>query len=281
MPDPLTLGSADGTVLAKVDTQGGRIASLRHEPTRSELLLVTPWADEDWSGAPTSDDSAEEWHRRYPGGWHSLLPSAGDARIVAGVRHPFHGEAAWRTWRVQHVDQRSCDLEVELRTVPFVVRRTVDLRDGSVRVTQVVRNLSTTAQSFTWTEHPALGADLLSPSTTVEVDGRAVPIEIPSADGAHGGFTTVTDFVAGRCRVSNPERAVAVEFEWDAAVFPFLFFWQEHRASPGFLWFGRVSTMGVEPASRPYRTDSSELGPLVIAPHAVLTTTLRLSVIAL
>ncbi len=66
MPDPLTLGSADGTVLAKVDTQGGRIASLRHEPTRSELLLVTPWADEDWSGAPTSDDSAEEWHRRYP-----------------------------------------------------------------------------------------------------------------------------------------------------------------------------------------------------------------------
>lgn len=281
MTDPLTLRSADGTVLARVDPQGGCIASIRHEPTHSDLLLVTPWADQDWSGAAISTDSAEQWHRRYPGGWHSLLPGAGDARIVAGVRHPFHGEAAWRTWRVLRVDPWSCDLDVELRTVPFAVRRTVDLRDGTVRVTQVVTNLSTTAQSFTWTEHPALGVDLLGPATTVEVDGRAVPTEIPSADGTYGGFTTVTDVVTGRCRVSNPERAVAVELEWDAAVFPFLFLWQEHRATPGFPWFGRVSTMGVEPASRPYRTDSPDLGPLVIAPQAAMTTTLRLSALAL
>lgn len=280
MPDFSTVASADGNLVVQLDLQGGRIASLRHEPTRSELLLVTPWANEDWSGSSISDDSAEEWHRRYPGGWHTLLPSAGDARAVAGVHHPFHGEAAWRAWRVLRVDQRFCELEVELRTVPFLVRRTVDLRNGNVQVTQSVRNLSTSAQSFTWTEHPAFGPDLLSPSTTVEVDGRVVPVEIPSDGGTHGAFNTVTGFTTGRCRITNPERDVAVVMEWDAVVFPYLFLWQEHRATPGFPWFGRVSTMGVEPASRPYYTGSSELGPLVVAPGAVLTSTLRVSVTA-
>lgn len=244
------------------------------------MLLVTPWADEDWSGSSISEDSAEEWHRRYPGGWQSLVPSAGDARTVAGVHHPFHGEAAWRTWRVSTVDPHRSELEVELRTVPFLVRRTVDLRDGSLAITQSVRNLSRSAQSFTWTEHPAFGPDLLGSSSTVVVDGKVVSVEIPSAGAAHRAFTTETGFTVGRCRITNPDRGLAVLMEWDASIFPYLILWQEHRATTGLPWFGRIFTVGVEPASRPYWTDATEPGPLVVEPDATLTTTLRLSVTA-
>jgi hypothetical protein len=271
------LSAPDGQLTADVDPRGARLASLVHRYSGHDALLHTDWENEDWSGAFASANSSAEWHRRYPGGWHVLAPHVGESRALGGVEHPFHGEAAWRPWRVTNVTESSCTFEVVLRTVPLLLRREFILTDDAVLVTQHFVNLSMLAVSFSWTEHPAFGDALIDEKSEVTVGGKRVDIRFPRRGDAHSGFATFEAAGVGGFAIRNPRTRLEAVLEWDTEVLPYASAWQEHNRSQGFPWWGTTNTIALEPASRQYEAVPVGLGPLTVEPRSTLSSSLKLS----
>jgi hypothetical protein len=271
----LTLRSL--TTRAEIGVVGAAVLSLSDLATEVEFLMRTPWADEDWTDDHPSPSTSETWHRRYPGGWHTLLPHAGEGREAGGVSHPFHGEAAWRRWRVEAADESSCRLGVLLRTVPLAVTRTFQLVDGALSVEQTVVNVSRHPVSLTWTEHPTFGEVFVSPTTTVDLDCRRLDLAFPANGTSGGGFSTEPSGKRGSAVVRNPATGAFARLDWDPELFPFAHVWQEHH-NDSFPWWGAVSGFAIEPASREYWPDGDALGPLVISADAELSTRFSLQV---
>lgn len=271
----ILLGSE--TLAAVVEPAGGRIASLVHTPTATEFLLRTPWAGERWEGTYPAHNSSAEWHRRYAGGWHTLIPHAGDEREVDRVGHPFHGEAAWRQWRVCDSDDSSVRLEVILRTVPLRVERTVRLTADALIVTQTLVNLSGRPVNVTWTEHPAFGPAVSGPDARIRVGDGAFDREL-TGTGQH--FSTFRSVPAGPgvAEVVNAGSGAFARLRWDADLLPHLHVWQEHESEGGFPWWGTVSALALEPASRVYDAEDAALGPIVVPGSESLTSSFRLEV---
>lgn len=276
-PSGTRLVLRSSTTWATIGTAGAAVLSLTDRETGVDFLLRTPWADEDWTDDHPSPSTSETWHRRYPGGWHTLIPHAGEDRVAGGVSHPFHGEAAWRRWRVEAVDEDSCELSVLLRTVPLAVSRRFELVDGVLTVTQTVTNVSRAPVSITWTEHPALGDVFVSPATTVDIDGRRIDLEFPAEGDSWGGFRTERVAASGSAEVRNPETGAHARLDWDRRLFPFAHVWQEHRTA-SFPWWGAVSGFAIEPACREYWPDGDALGPLIVEGGAALSTGFTLAV---
>ncbi len=247
---------ASGILRAEIDPEGARIASLTHLPTGREVLATTPWAD-DPRDAFTLPDSSGEWHRRYPGGWHVLLPRAGDPPAGVEPRQPFHGEAAWRTWELS-AEESSCRARVSLRTVPLDIERTATLVDDELRLDTVVRNASATLVRVGWAEHPAFAGDLFDGPSAVRSGER--DIAVPAAPSA--GFDDISG-AAGSLRISGKLR---LDLTWDPSLFPRLFVWRERRGSTGFPWWGAVDAVGLEPSSDPYAHPHDALGSIDVAP---------------
>lgn len=247
---------AGGILRAKIDPEGARIASLTHVPTGRELLATTPWANEP-RDAFALPDSSGEWHRRYPGGWHVLLPRAGDPPAGVEPRQPFHGEAAWRTWTLTG-GESSCRARVSLRTVPLDIERTATLVDDELHLDTAVRNVSATLVRVGWAEHPAFAGDLFDGPSTVRTGERDIAVRAaPSA-----GFDDLSG-AAGSLRISGQLR---LDLTWDPRLFPRLFVWRERRGSTGFPWWGAVDAVGLEPSSDPYAHPHEALGSIEVAP---------------
>lgn len=276
----IQLASPDGAFSVTVAATGARVSSIVHTATGTEFLVRTPWADEEWSGTYPSGSSNKEWHRRYAGGWHTLVPHAGDARTLGGVEHPFHGEAAWRRWRLVTRDAASCTLEVVLRTTPFVVRRSVTATAAGVEVRQSVTNQSDRDVAFSWTEHPSFGSALIGPGSKLFIDSDPIETYFPRDGASHGGFRTVLAEGRGSAELRNEDTGAAVVLRWDPELFPYLYVWQEHHQTVGFPWWGQVDTIALEPASRGYESDGGALGPIVLAGGASLTASFGLELTA-
>ncbi|MCL2731407.1 MAG: hypothetical protein FWE15_15445 [Actinomycetia bacterium] len=271
----VTLMDPSGNTRVTVERTGATIASIRTGGT--ELLWRSPWADEEWDGQYPARDSNAEFHARYSGGWHTLVPNAGDAFDVDGVAHPFHGEACWRPWQVVDSGEASCTLRIVLRTAPLTVERRVEARADGVVVTQEVTSYGADDVSFTWVEHPTFGPALIGPGTTVTVGGRQLGLEIPGPDATHAAMTVVD---AGTARISSPAGDLTAELTFDTGVFPLVQVWQEHRAQRGYPWWGVVDALAVEPSAAAYdaRSEGDPLGPLTLAPGQRLSATLGLRV---
>lgn len=255
----ILLTSPQGKFLVSADRDGGHISSIVRTACQTEFLLRTPWAEEQWPGTFPAGSSTEEWHKRYPGGWHTLIPHAGEPRKHNGIEHPFHGEAAWRQWRLITQAENFCTFEVVLRTVPFRVRRRIEALDTGVLVEQEVENISNAPIAFSWTEHPAFGDALVGPNSSVTVGGNAV-----TADFSRTGFQTARANGLGEAEIRNEDSGYEAKLSWDAELMPYLYIWQEHGNATAFPWWGSTNTVGLEPASRPYDHEETILGPVTL-----------------
>jgi len=266
-----------GGLQARVEEDGGRISSIRvGRGTRAvELLLRTPWAD-DPAGAWTMPGSADEWHRRYPGGWHLLLPRPLGPATVDGVEQPFHGEAAWRRWSLASRGDEACALSVTLRSVPLRIERDVRLEatGGASRVvvTTTVTNIGGRAVRFGWAEHPAFDATLFSDSC-VALAGGPVPI----VDRGSGRFDDL-DNLTGSAVMTSASTGYEIALEWDATLFARTYVWQERGAVLGFPWHGLVDAVAVEPASQRHDHPTDVLGEVALGPGAARRTAVTLTV---
>lgn len=259
-----------GGLRVEVDAEGARIVSILHLRSGREILATTPWAD-----APPDrlvlDGSSVEWHRRYPGGWHVLLPRAGDPPRGGDPRQPFHGEAAWRTWTMD-ADARSCRTRVQLRTVPLEITRRVIATDDALVVDTAVHNPTGARVHIGWAEHPAFDGSLFDGAHVHTGDRRIAVPPSPSS-----GFDDLAGD-AGRLIIDSPAAGLRLELEWDPERHPRVYVWRERRGSTGYPWWGQVDAVGLEPASDRYASPVDALGSVEVPAGATVSSRVRLRI---
>ncbi len=261
--------------------RGAEITSIVDRRTGIDLLFRPSWTGDVPIPADEPRNTRTTWHAGYRGGWNVLIPNAGDEREVDGVLWPFHGEAATIAWTVAGAPRRhAVTLTTALTLAPLQLRRTVTIDGSRLSVTTELTNTGPTPVEVFCQEHPAFAAPLIGPATRIETGARTfladqtTPGDLlkpgsvhrwPAAhtpDGADldlgalpaGGegravFGALTDFDRPYATIVNPRIELGVTYEWDGAVQPHAWFWQELAASAGFPWYRRAYVMAIEPTT--------------------------------
>ena len=266
----------DGALLVRVDPRhGGEILDLVDCATGRQLLGRPPFA----ATKPVAGDLDEAtWTAAYRGGWQLLAPNAGNACVVGGEPHGFHGRASNDPWNVVGVEPTRVVLRWESQGLQ--ITRVMQLSSGALELRTTFEARSQRVP-FVSVEHCALGLELLDPSFEIRLaGGRAYelsetigPIQPPAdaptwpavglLDGsreqgdrgcladAFARFFVVADVPVGRADVVNADRGTGLTLEWDAAILPHVWVWQEMRRSEG-VWRRHGEIVAVEPASIPH-----------------------------
>ncbi len=151
--------------LTLLPDKGAEIVSLVDGRTGAELLArLRPVPPDDGSGlaAGPPDQGSGEFDRWYAGGWQELLPNAGDACVVDGVAHAFHGEAWSRPWEVRSVGPAEVTLALTLQSVPLKVTKRLQLAAAGARleVHELLEHTGAVPLDVLWGQHPAFGPRL-------------------------------------------------------------------------------------------------------------------------
>lgn len=266
---------ASSSVAVRIDPRhGGEVVDLVDLRTGRQLLGRPPFGSDE----PVSGELDETtWTRCYRGGWQLLVPNAGNACVVDGVAHGFHGRASTDTWEVTELAPDAATLGWEGHGIR--VERRFTLLDDTVTVGSTVE--AQRPVSLVWVEHVGLGIELLDPSSEIalsggrayEVDERSGPAQTPAdapgwpearlldgtlerADRAElrtprSRMLIVADVPEGRLRVHNRARRQGLELMWDTSWLPHLWIWHEVRTSGG-PWRQLAETLVIEPASVPH-----------------------------
>ena len=181
-------------------------------------------------------------------------------------------------WEV--VDRRG-EHEATLRCYThtgLVVTRRMSLCPDRPRlqIHEEVRNRSEVPFAYAWGHHPAFAA---VPGTRLEIDGARFAVDAgfttseadlrPGCEGAwpwaeaRDGSPVdlrsmpdppaerviyVTELTEPRVRILRPDTRDFLTLEWSADAFPYAWVWVNHGATR-FPWFGRLSSIAVEPVN--------------------------------
>jgi hypothetical protein len=220
------------------------------------------------------------WNARYAGGWQLLFPHAGAAQAIAGVQHPYHGEAAYRVFTVCAATGSDATIEVMLETAPVRIRRAFSLDGATLRVTDEFWNQSPDVVEYDHVQHIAFGAPLLGPDCEILTgagaftadptyaggefeagrrfawphaarrDGTAVRLDqIPPPQANILRFGWLGDFAAPWISLRSRRRDLTVKLEWADAELDCAWLWLEAGASRRPPWSGQGYALGLEPAS--------------------------------
>jgi len=212
-----------------------------------------------------------DFHSGYRGGWQETFPNAGLPSVVDGVPHPFHGEAAVSSWKVEHFSELECELTVAARS-PLLLRRAMFLDPvlPVLRIEGEVRNEGHVEVDFVWGHHPAFPAvagtvvDYPEGALCVPDDGRPGGLlnaefswpRAVSTEGAPVDVSVVPDSFVHRllyvhglreswAAVRQPEGLPSVALAWDLKAFPVSWLWVM-RDDPGFPFYGRARMLALE-----------------------------------
>lgn len=220
-----------------------------------------------------------EWLSEHRGGWQEMFPNAGAGCTVGGIPHPVHGEVSMAPWEIV---ERSGDGEVTLRCrthTPLTLTRRMLLDPESPRLEleEEINNPSELDFHYAWGHHPAFAAP---PGTRLELeegtrfeadaaldtaeadlrpgcggvwpraeDRSGAPVDLGEMPGPPAERVVyLTELAAPRAHILRPDTGDRLTLEWSAEAFPYAWVWINRRASR-FPWFGRLSSMAVEPVN--------------------------------
>jgi len=305
----LGTGSLRVTVTPRV---GGTIASITHIGLGASVLGAVPWdtTDEPEAGAAAADEPA--WLTRYSGGWPLLFPNAGDACVVDGIRHGFHGEASVSPWAVTGATPDALRLRRRFFTVPVEMTRAIVVDDDVVSIEETIRMEGPEALGVIWGHHPTFGSDLLAGDFVIETGAARVVVDDaydppanplapggagrwPAAPGKRGAYdlsrpaapaallACLTDFARPWAAIRRLDASVGALLSWDGGMFPLAWLWCELGGTPDPPWYGRGRLIGIEPnttwpAGGLARARAESAPLLALEPNGAYRSSIRLHV---
>ncbi|WP_290815738.1 DUF4432 family protein [Halovivax sp.] len=270
--------------------KGGDVTEIRDKRTDVNVLFETP--HEWYAPAAGQIGSPDDWFTfldHFPGGWNSVLPTAGAPAQVEGAPLAHHGESTLIPFDARTTaedDRVVVSLSAELSRYPLRVERELTLEEGASRLEweETVANVGEVDVDYSWVQHVALGEPLISPDARLEApcetvhvdphhdpDTRRLPagetFEYPVYEGDDGeidvsrfppkdervhDLAALTGFEEGRYTVTNPELDLGVTVEFDRDLYEFVWYWGAFGGFEDAPFFGRNYNLGLEPCtSRP------------------------------
>ncbi|HEY4026600.1 MAG TPA: DUF4432 family protein [Candidatus Dormibacteraeota bacterium] len=290
-------------------TRGGELFELCWKPRDVDFAWLSSHALAGVPPPAAGPDPELAFIHRYPGGWQEVFPNGGAPSTHRGVRFGQHDEVWQLAWDVDVVedDPRAVAVALAVRTVrvPCRLRKELWLRAGRPRLElrETVENLSGDPVEVMWGHHVTFGPPFLGEGCRIAVpdgvrvvphaaainppgrrvrpvestwplaaapDGSPVDLGLLPPPGAPSDIVYLHGFREGWYEVRDPA-GLGLRVTWDAAVLPYLWFWQEFGAWRHHPWFGRHYNVGLEPFSS-YPTDGLAEAvrngtALVLEPH--------------
>ncbi len=255
--------------------KGTDVVEFLHKPTDCDFTWGTAWGLRERG-------LCDGFILNYEGGWQEVFPNGGMPCQYNGADLRQHDEAALLPWDWTVVEQSAnrvaVRFTVDLHKTPFRLVKTLRLRSREARlvIEETVENLSPFAQRAMWGYHFAFGGPFLEPGCRIVTPAKTARVEdeplesrrfqagchewplIPGKDGtvydasrlpepgSGRDIVYLADFPTGVYQIVSPRLGVVLGVEWDKAVFPDCWFWQEFGAD-GFPWYGRHYNIGLEP----------------------------------
>ena len=264
--------------------KGADIYELIYKPKGMDVLWKSPAGLRPTGrGVPTAFASEAAWLEYYAGGWQEIFPNGGPACVYKGVELSFHGEASVAPWEWEVLEQSNTAAEVRftvrLFRSPFRIQRVMRVEAGQpmLILRERITNEAGEPMDYMWGHHPAYGAPFLSQHCRIDIGTAHVraddeyvgvnnPLElnarytwplagevdlaqVPEESECRAMLAYFTDFEAGWYGITNTQLGFGVGLVWPKAAFPYAWFWQELRGSPGFPWYKQAYVMAIEPFS--------------------------------
>ncbi len=269
--------------------QGADIHELVYKPRGVDVLFKPPYpAREPGIGPAPLGDSVTQWISHYRGGWQVIFPNFGPPVEHRGAPLGMHGEAARVPWELASIEREEERLQVTLTArltlSPFRLRRVLLLTSGQpvLEIRETIVNEGVDAMECMWGHHPAFGAPLVSPESTLDTGARAVwsddgydvagndlplgdtwawPLarrrdgtnvdlsKLPEPASGLSRVLFLQDFAEAWYAITNPQLAFGVGLVWDGTLFPYACLWQETGGVRDYPWYGRAYVTAVEPNS--------------------------------
>ena len=88
---------------------------------------------------------------------------------------------------------------------------------------------------------------------------------LPEPSPAHVDELFLSDLPEGWYAMTNPHLGVGFALRWETEVFPYLWLWRTLGPAPGYPWYGRTYSLGLEPFSSvpPHLEDARAAGTLL------------------
>ncbi|GGO61684.1 DUF4432 family protein [Nonomuraea cavernae] len=305
-----------------VPGKGGDVVEFLHKPSDTDFVWLSPQGLRDPAGhlQGASDDVAQ-FVDHYEGGWQEVFPNGGAPSEYRGARLAQHGEVAGLPWEAEVVADSEQEVAVRLRVrtrrLPYLVERTLRVRSGTaaLEIEGRATNESGVEVHAMWGQHIVYGRPFLRPGARIRLPagvivvphesainpagrlvraggpwtwpvvpaegGGEIDLSVVGAPGAPSDIVYLTGFTEGWYEISAD---VGLRVEWDAALLPHLWMWQEFGATTGYPWWGRAYTLGLEPfSSMPtdgLATAVANGTALTLAPYASKVSRLRAEVLA-
>jgi hypothetical protein len=269
--------------------QGADIHELIYKPRGVDVLFKPPYpAREPGIGPTPPGDSVTQWISHYRGGWQVIFPNFGPPVEYKGAPLDMHGEAARVPWELEAVERDEARLQVTLSArltlSPFSLRRTLSLAGGRpvLELQETIVNEGLDPLECMWGHHPAFGAPLVSPESTLDTgaravwsddgydvagndlplgetwpwplvrrrDGTAVDLSRLPAPASHlSRVLFLKDFAETWYAITNPRLGFGAGLVWDGSLFPYACLWQETGGVRDYPWYGRAYVTAIEPNS--------------------------------
>jgi hypothetical protein len=273
--------------------EGGHIAEVVDKQLGVNPLWIPPWPSIEPS---TYDSSTDDVYGGAPEGrllagimGHNLCldifggPSADEAAAGLGV----HGEASVAPYTIQS-SGGTLTMEAALPEARLRVERRIELHDRTVRILEMVENLSSTDRPVGWTQHVTLGPPFLERGATEfrASATRSQVIDAPFGPGAYlapgavfewpdaprptGGTVDLRTYTAQEVSSAftthlmnpatphaffvafSPRSRLAFGCVWKQADFPWLGIWEENRSRANPPWNSETMTRGMEFGASPF-----------------------------
>jgi Domain of unknown function (DUF4432) len=288
-------------------SRGGELFELCWKPRDVDFAWLSSHAP-----AAAAPDPELAFLHHYPGGWQEVFPNGGAPSTHRGVRFGQHDEVWQLAWDVEVVEDDAGSVAVALavRTVrvPCRLRKELRLDAGRPRLElrETVENLSGEAVEAMWGHHITFGPPFLREGCRIVLpdglrvlphaeaidpprrrvrpvestwplatapDGSPVDLGLLPPPGAPSDIVYVHGFRDGWYEVRD-QAGLGLRVTWDAAVLPYLWFWQG---------FGRSYNVGLEPFSSYPTNGLAEAAAngtaLVLEPHGRRELTLTAEVV--
>lgn len=292
---------------------GGTITAVEHRPTGLSVLGAVPWDPVTTPDGTFAALDERAWLTRYTGGWPLLFPNGGDACVVDGTVHGFHGEASIAPWEVTKQLAHRVRLRRRFFSVPATMERELTVAGDVLTVRETIAFHGLEQTTVLWGQHTTFGSDLLDGAFVIETGAATVSIEeaydppsnplvpgrsgrwpsvpakaggsydlaLPAGDFAAMGY--LHDFKRAWAAVRRADGCIAAALSWDAGVYPYAWLWYELGGTPEAPWHGRARLLGIEPCTTwpavgLAQSRARGLPLLTLLPGAEVTTTVRFHV---
>ena len=259
-----------------ITVTGAQLACIRHPGDDANPLWQPPWP----AAAPDAADPLVHGDDAAAGllanivGHNPCLDRFGAPH--PGEDKPPHGEAGLIDWAPQR-QPAALVLTTTLPVAGLHLTRTHMIIGQELQVSTRIRHDDAQPRAIEWAEHVTLGPPFIDDADIeAPVDGAwlwdgeprstwrlepqdadlacdpSAALALPRPDDPPAGDIITTRLQAGGFTATDRQRGHRLTYTWDAAVFPWLCLWTQHRSRQDPPWNGQTRTRGMEFATKPF-----------------------------